>query len=100
MWPPYRELKTYPDWVVIQQSIIVGSRRTSLRLSKDLLLSLHDIAEREGLTLNALCTGIAEEKPQRMNLTEAVRSYVVRYFRVAATEEGHQKAGHGRKRMS
>jgi predicted DNA-binding ribbon-helix-helix protein len=95
MPPPYRELTKYPASAVISQNIIIGSRRTSLRLSKETLDALHEITTREGMTLNALCTRVAKTKSLNKNLTEALRSYVLSYFREAATEEGHILAGHG-----
>jgi predicted DNA-binding ribbon-helix-helix protein len=96
MPPPYRILTKYPDGAVLSQNVTVGSRRTSLRLGKETLGALREIAAREGLTLRALCTLVANTKYRNKNLTEALRSYVLRYFREAATEEGHKKAGHGR----
>lgn len=56
--------------------------------------ALHEIAAREGLSAIEICRVVAEKKSGRETLTEALRSYVVKYFQEAASEEGHRKAGH------
>ena len=49
----------------------------------------------EQLSANALVTRIAERRAAS-SLTAAVRVFIVSYFRAAATDDGHRKAGHGR----
>lgn len=60
---------------------------------------LLDVAKRENLTVSALVSAIETNAvhPTKgsFNLTAAVRLYVMNYFRAAATEEGHRRAGHG-----
>jgi predicted DNA-binding ribbon-helix-helix protein len=73
----------------------IGKRRTSARLDELTWNALQDIARREGITVNRLCTAIAAVKPRRLSLTAAIRLGVLQYYRDAATEPGHIIAGHG-----
>lgn len=57
--------------------------------------ALKDIARREGATIHDLCSLVSKRKRDESSLTAAVRVFVMLYFRAAATEEGHTKAGHG-----
>lgn len=56
--------------------------------------ALDEICEREGLSLNELCSGIAGRR-SASSVTAAVRVFVMSYFRAAATEDGHARTGHG-----
>jgi predicted DNA-binding ribbon-helix-helix protein len=56
---------------------------------------LHDIARREDITVDELCTALNAEKPRDLPLTVAIRIGVLRYYADAATEAGHTRAGHG-----
>lgn len=57
--------------------------------------ALQEVAKREGVSINDICTLIDHQKTAEMSLTSAIRTFLVLYFRAAATEEGHEKAGHG-----
>ncbi|MDQ2103169.1 ribbon-helix-helix domain-containing protein [Azospirillum isscasi] len=88
-------------------NIMIAGRRTSMRLEPTMWDALEDIARREGLTVNGLCTQIKdrlEEQIRRrgptgdnseVTLTSAVRVFIAAYFRRACTEDGHVQAGHG-----
>ncbi|WP_448202757.1 ribbon-helix-helix domain-containing protein [Azospirillum sp. sgz302134] len=88
-------------------NIMVAGHRTSMRLEPSMWDALEDIARREGLTVNKLCTQIKEridEQARRkgvpadgveVTLTSAVRVFIAAYFRRACTEDGHSRAGHG-----
>ena len=85
---------------LVCKNVTVNGRRTSMRMEPTLWTLLDEIAEREGLNLNALVSKI-ERTSQRstnreINLTASVRLFVMGYYRDAATEEGHRKAGHGK----
>ena len=56
---------------------------------------LDEIAQREDVTTSQLCSAINSQKPPALSLTVAVRLGVLQYYRDAATESGHAKAGHG-----
>lgn len=89
------------------QNIMVGGHRTSMRLEPSMWDALEDIARREGLTINKLCTWIKERIDQQaqlrgipaekadVTLTSAVRVFIAAYYRRACTEEGHSRVGHG-----
>ena len=57
--------------------------------------ALNDISRRERANLHQICTDIAKRKHADTSLTAAIRVFLMTYFRSAATEDGHIKAGHG-----
>ena len=88
-------------------NIMIAGRRTSMRLEPTMWDALEDIARREGLTVNGLCTLIKDRLDEQLRrrgpatdnsevtLTSAVRVFIAAYFRRACTEDGHVRAGHG-----
>ncbi|KAA0681768.1 hypothetical protein DS843_08280 [Roseomonas genomospecies 6] len=88
-------------------NIMIAGRRTSMRLEPTMWDALEDIARREGLTVNGLCTLIKDRLDEQLRrrgpatdnsevtLTSAVRVFIAAYFRRACTEDGHFRAGHG-----
>ena len=74
-------------------NVTVGGRRTSIRLEPAMWQALREISTREGKTLHALVTEIEHTRAQS-SLTAAIRVFLLDYFRAAATEEGHRRAGH------
>lgn len=66
-----------------------------MRLEPEMWDGLREICQREHSTLHAICTAIAADKRDLSSLTASIRVYVMRYFRLAATEDGHARAGHG-----
>ncbi|MBP2301943.1 putative DNA-binding ribbon-helix-helix protein [Azospirillum picis] len=54
--------------------------------------SLKEICEREGLTLNDLCTQIDERKGEA-NLTASIRVFIVSYYRTAVVTRGFSEDG-------
>lgn len=79
---------------LINRNVTIRGRRTSLRLEPAMWDALHEIAEREGLTIHELCT-LVQKQRQESTLTAAIRVYILIYFREAATKQGHELAGHG-----
>lgn len=57
--------------------------------------ALQEIARREQLTVAQVCLMVSIKKKDAVQLSRALRAHILRYFREAATEEGHRKAGHG-----
>ena len=53
--------------------------------------ALNEICARERRSVHDLCAEIDRERNQS-GLTAGVRVYILRYFREAATEEGHMRA--------
>ncbi len=80
---------------LINRNIVVDGRRTSIRLEAEMWNDLRDICKREGKTLHELCTLVDNFKPAERSLTSAIRVFLITYYRSAATEDGHFKAGHG-----
>jgi len=81
---------------LISHNIIVEGRRTSVRLEKEMWLAIKEIARRENCTVHALCTEVSRRKRPDTSLTAAIRVFIMAYFQAAATDDGHQRAGHGR----
>ena len=80
---------------LVSRNVVVSGRRTSVRLEPEMWEGLREICQRERSTLHQICTTVSLQKQEETSLTAAIRVFVMRYFRLAATEEGHAKAGHG-----
>ena len=76
-------------------NIIISGRRTSVRLEPEMWDGLCEIASREHLSLHQICTSISLRKSDESSLTAAIRVFIMRYYRDAATEEGHRISAHG-----
>lgn len=74
-------------------NVTVAGRRTSIRLEPSMWQALREISSREGKSMHALVTEIERARAQS-SLTAAIRVFLLDYFRAAATEEGHRRAGH------
>ena len=73
----------------------IAGHRTSVRLEPEMWSGLSEICRRERMIMHEVCTAVATRKQENTSLTAAIRVFVMAYFRTAATEEGHSKAGHG-----
>ncbi len=91
---PLRRRQAAPRGLAVK-SISIGGRRTSVRLDPVLWNGLADIARRERLDINQICTYVARTKQARLSFSAALRMFLFSYFRSAATEHGHVMAGHG-----
>lgn len=58
-------------------------------------VGLNEVAARENCSIHDICTLISYRKNENTSLTAAIRVFVMLYYRAAATEDGHQKVGHG-----
>lgn len=76
------------------RNVTVDGHRTSLRLEQDVWDALEEICGRESMSLHALCTHI-ERRRVGSSRTAAVRAFVLGYYREAASDSGHVRAGHG-----
>ena len=92
------EIPADPRSTLVNRNVTVGSHRTSIRLEPPMWEALHQICRREGKTLHELVTEIERERAQS-SLTAAIRVYVMTYYKDAATDEGHRRAGHGMPRQ-
>jgi predicted DNA-binding ribbon-helix-helix protein len=84
-----------PPSNLVSRNITVSGHRTSVRLEPEMWNGMRDICRREKLTMHQVCSFVAEAKPSNSSLTAAIRVFIMAYFRAAATEDGHNKAGHG-----
>jgi len=80
---------------LVSRNVTIGTHRTSVRLEPDMWNALRDICHRENVTVHDIATIVAVRKSQNSSLTAALRVFVMAYFRMASTEEGHNIAGHG-----
>ena len=79
---------------LVSRNVSVDGRRTSLRLEPPMWDALEEIARREKMTIHQLCTQV-DARRHESSLTAAIRVFTLSYFRAAATEDGHGRAGHG-----
>lgn len=80
---------------LVSRNITIMGRRTSIRLEPEMWMALRDISKRERCSIHDICTLVFIRKNTVTSLTAAIRVFLMLYFRAAATEDGHQKAGHG-----
>ncbi|MBV8549190.1 MAG: ribbon-helix-helix domain-containing protein [Alphaproteobacteria bacterium] len=80
---------------LVSRNVTVCGHRTSVRLEPDMWRGLIEICNREKTNQHKVCSMIAEAKPEATSLTAAIRVFIMSYFRAAATEDGHNRAGHG-----
>jgi predicted DNA-binding ribbon-helix-helix protein len=83
-----------PASTLVNRNVTVSGHRTSIRLEPEMWQALQEICVRENVSLHAVVSSIAEER-EASSLTSSIRAYLLRYFRLAATEDGHRRAGHG-----
>ena len=65
-----------------------------MRLEPEIWDALQEICKREGVALGDLVQKV-EGSVGEGGRTSAVRVFAFQYFRAAATDQGHQAAGHG-----
>lgn len=79
---------------LVPRNVVVDGRRTSIRLERAMWEAFNEILAREGISAAELVTEVDRTR-EASTLTAAVRVYIMLYFRAAATECGHRRAGHG-----
>ncbi len=79
---------------LICRNVTVSGHRTSVRLEPAMWDALHELCRREGKTVHMVCSTVNDTR-RESGMTAALRVYIVSYFRSAATEDGHNQAGHG-----
>lgn len=92
---PALPTKAQPRSTLVSRNVTISGHRTSVRLEPEMWSGLKEICRRERATLHEICTIVASRKEEKTSLTAAIRVFVMAYYRAAATEEGHVKAGHG-----
>ncbi|WP_445681024.1 ribbon-helix-helix domain-containing protein [Radicibacter daui] len=71
---------------LISRNIHVGRRRTSMRLEATMWDAFYEISEREGMSVDQLCT-LIDRRRSESSLTAAVRVFVMSYFRNASRHQ-------------
>ena len=88
------------------RTLKLSGRDVTIKLEPSYWEGLEEICRREDLTVDELCYDVRvrmERQGRRssqagVSLANALRVFVVGYFRQAATERGHARAGHGQGR--
>lgn len=88
------------------RTLKLSGRDVTIRLEPSYWEGLDEICRREDLTVDELCYDVRDRMEQQgrrssqagVSLANALRVFVVGYFRQAATERGHARAGHGQGR--
>ncbi|RUQ74467.1 hypothetical protein EJ913_05290 [Azospirillum doebereinerae] len=88
---------------LVARSLHPDGHAVQVRLELSYWEGLDEICRREDLTPDELCADVQERMNQQsrrgaqpgVSLANALRVFVVGYFRQAATERGHARAGHG-----
>ena len=79
---------------LVSRNVRGDQGRTSMRLEPELWDALEEMCRRERMAVREMVRRIGALAPPG-GRTSAVRVKVLSYFRAAATEVGHQNAGHG-----
>ncbi len=90
-----RQGAAVPSSRLINRNVVAERGRTSMRLEPELWEALAEICARERQDINRLVRQI-EASGHRGGRTSAVRVFVLKYFRDAACEAGHEAADHGK----
>lgn len=77
------ERKKNNQALLVCRNVTVNGRRTSLRMEPLLWGALREIAERESMTINRICSEI-DDRRGAANLTAALRVFIISYYRNAA----------------
>lgn len=64
---------------LVIRNVVVGGRRTSVRLEPVMWEALHDIAGRDGRSIHQIVTDIDRDRTAS-SLTAAIRVYIVDYY--------------------
>lgn len=67
---------------LVNRNVMVGDRRTSIRLEPELWDALHDICRREKRSMKDLCT-LVDSTSRAGSLTSAIRVFILNYYRFA-----------------
>lgn len=87
------------------RTVDIDGKSYQLRIEPSYWEALDDICRREEMTLGELCSDLRRrlaihvqrlgQGSEAVSLANAVRVFAVGYYRQAATEKGHDLAGHG-----
>jgi predicted DNA-binding ribbon-helix-helix protein len=83
-----------PGTTSVSRNVTINGHRTSLRLQTEMWEAIDEICRRERISIHEFCSRIAQQRNSR-SLTSEVRVFTMSYYRAAANDEGHRRAGHG-----
>jgi predicted DNA-binding ribbon-helix-helix protein len=75
------------------RNIVIGSRRTSVRLESAFWAALQDIAQQQQRTVNRIVTEIAGRR-REYSLASAIRVYVLEYYQAQGGLPEPQQSPH------
>lgn len=79
--PVYEPHDLEVDGQLISHNVWVDGHRTSVRLEAVMWQALHEIADREMLTIHQVITIVSRRQHQNASLTATIRAFLVAYFR-------------------
>jgi predicted DNA-binding ribbon-helix-helix protein len=80
---------------LISRNVTINGKRTSVRMEEQMWRALQSITKREQCSIHDLCSLVVNSKKKAISMTASLRIFIMMYFKAAATEEGHRRAGHG-----
>ena len=88
---------------LVSRTVTIAGQSCQIRIEPSYWEALEEICRREDMHIDELCSDLKDRLASQslraesgVSLANAVRVFVVGYFRQAATEAGHSRAGHGR----
>lgn len=72
-------------------NVKILGKRTSIRLEPQLRAALREAAEHKEITIDDLCSKIAEQKDGGMHISSAVRVFLILFYRNLAMDNGKLK---------
>ncbi|HRJ60460.1 MAG TPA: ribbon-helix-helix domain-containing protein [Azospirillaceae bacterium] len=103
--PPPTADQLANDGLLTTRRFKIDGRSTALRIEQSYWGALNEICRREDMSAEDIIDDLARRLRQTVGredppltsvaLANAIRVFIVGYFRQAATETGHQQAGHG-----
>jgi predicted DNA-binding ribbon-helix-helix protein len=82
--------------VVIKRSILINGRKTSVSLENEFWAALHEIAVRKNTAVSAMVERIDSDR-ENINLSSAIRVFVLSHFRPQAKMRVPQAVNSGRR---
>ena len=86
-----REKRAPAKSSLVIRNVVVGVRRTSVRLEPTMWDALGEIARQRGMSVHQLVTEI-EGTRTASSLTAAIRVYIVEFYRAAAAQARSSRA--------
>ncbi|SNS78128.1 MULTISPECIES: ribbon-helix-helix domain-containing protein [unclassified Azospirillum] len=69
------------DGQLISHNVWVEGHRTSVRLEAVMWQALHEIAEREAMSIHQVISVVSRRQHQNASLTATIRAFLVAYYR-------------------